>query len=60
MNKGNDPLTAFLAGCVMIPVTLGIIVAVLTVIPQLLIFVGVGLLVWVGLTVIRVWDEGEQ
>ena len=59
MNKGNDPLTAFLAGCVMIPVTLGIIVAALTVMPQLLIFVGIAFLVWVGLTVIRDWDEGE-
>ena len=59
MNKGNDALTAFLAGCVMIPIVLGITVAIVSVLPQLLIFIGVALLSWVGLTVIRDWDEGE-
>jgi len=60
MKKGDDALTAFLAGCVMIPIVLGITVAIVSVVPQLLFFIGIALLSWVGLTVIRDWDEGEQ
>lgn len=58
-NKGNDALTAFLAGCVMIPVMLGLIVGIAVLAPYIIPIIGIGIAAWCGLLIIRDWDKGE-
>ncbi len=58
--KGNDALTAFLAGCVIIPVLFVLVVLFATYAYIIVPVIGVGIAAWCGLLIIRDWDNGER